>query len=381
MLENWKSFLATRSLFLCLEISAVAANPPGVIIDKSADPARVYIGSPSIAVLPDGNYVASHDFFGPGTGFNQSAVFGSGDRGKTWHKLADLDAQWWSTLFVHKGDLYIIGTSREYGNIVIRRSTDGGKIWTVPKDKSSGLLREDARYHCAPVPLTIHDGRLWRAFELAEGKREQWSALVISAPLEADLLKADNWLLSEPLQHLWSTSQWIEGNVLVTPEGKLVNILRSNLKPARPGEGDNRAAIIHISEDGRKLTHDRDKDMITFPGGAFKFTIRFDPKSQRYWSLVNDQPDADTLRNILALSSSADLRNWKVESILFRHADSKNHAWQYVDWLFEGDDIIAVSRTAWDGSHNYHDANFMTFHRFKNFRALTMADAPVFSGK
>jgi len=369
------------AVIFLMTVSTVAADPPGVIIDTSPDPARVYIGSPSLAVLPDGDYVASHDFFGPGTGLDKSVVFGSGDRGKTWRKLAELDGQWWSTLFVHKGYLYIIGTSRAEGSIVIRRSRDGGKAWTAPKDKSSGLLRDDAKYHCAPVPLLRYNDRLWRAFELVEGGRERWSALVISVPLEADLLKADNWLLSEPLQHLWSASQWIEGNVLITPDGKLVNILRSNLKPAKSGQGTNRAAIVNISDDGRKLTHERDKDSIDFPGGEYKFTIRFDPKTKRYWSLVNQRLDSNTQRNILALSSSADLRNWKVESFLLRHADSQNHAWQYVDWLFDGDDIIAVSRTAWDGSHNFHDANFMTFHRFKNFRTMTMADSPPYLGR
>jgi hypothetical protein len=50
-----------------------------------------------------------------------------------------------------------------------------------------------------------------------------------------------------------------------------------------------------------------------------------------------------------------------------------------VDWLFDGADIAAVCRTAYDdqtgGAANFHDANFLTFHRFANFRRLTMADS------
>jgi hypothetical protein len=49
--------------------------------------------------------------------------------------------------------------------------------------------------------------------------------------------------------------------------------------------------------------------------------------------------------------------------------------------MFEGNDIIAACRTAYDnsvgGARNNHDANFLTFHRWRNFRALTMADAPA----
>ena len=37
-----------------------------------------------------------------------------------------------------------------------------------------------------------------------------------------------------------------------------------------------------------------------------------------------------------------------------------------------GDDLIALSRTAWPdglgGPVRQHDANYLTFHRFKNFR-------------
>jgi hypothetical protein len=58
--------------------------------------------------------------------------------------------------------------------------------------------------------------------------------------------------------------------------------------------------------------------------------------------------------------------------------DVKNHGFQYVDWQFDGADIIAVCRTAYEdgvgGARNCHDANFLTFHRWKNFRTLTMAD-------
>lgn len=43
-----------------------------------------------------------------------------------------------------------------------------------------------------------------------------------------------------------------------------------------------------------------------------------------------------------------------------------------MDWVFDGDDIIAVSRTAFPETRGLparqHDANFLTFHRISNFR-------------
>jgi len=366
--------LAVSLFLVTLSFSVWAGDPPGGAIDYSPAEEQVYIGSPSIAVLPNGSYVASHDLFGKGTNFDEMAVFGSEDKGNTWKQRSRFKGQWWSTLFMDDADLYLIGTSREFGDVVIRRSTDGGRTWTEPKDENTGRLTDDGRYHCAPVPLVVHRGRIWRSIERALGERPEWSAMVMSAPVDSDLLRADSWLMSEPLQHLWSESQWIEGNIVVTPDGKLVNILRTNGQ----GEDKDKASIVHISEDGRQLSHDRTKDLVDFPGGGAKFTIRYDERTKRYWSIGNKQTNPDAYRNILALTSSSDLRDWKLETILLRHADQKNHAWQYVDWLFEGNDIIFVSRTAWDGSHSAHDANYLTFHRIENFRDLTMDDSPAY---
>ena len=67
------------------------AGVPGVVIDHLPAASKQYIGSPSIAILPDGAYVASHDVFGPGSTFSQTVVFGSSDRGQTWTRQAAID--------------------------------------------------------------------------------------------------------------------------------------------------------------------------------------------------------------------------------------------------------------------------------------------------
>jgi len=134
---------------------AQASSVPGVVIDHQAASTGKYVGSPSIAILPGGDYVASHDIFGPKSRYRQRAttrVFRSSDRGQTWRHLSDIDGQLWSTLFVHNGDLYIMGTLARYNDAIIRRSTDGGATWTEPKDDKTGLLLKGL-FHCAPVPV------------------------------------------------------------------------------------------------------------------------------------------------------------------------------------------------------------------------------------
>ena len=344
---------------------------PGVVIDHSPAESRRYIGSPSIAVLPNGSYVASHDFFGPGSKKNRSAVFRSEDRGETWTKLTELSGQWWSTLFTHRGALYIMGTSTEYGKAVIRRSTDNGRTWTTPKDGKSGLLIGEGQYHCAPVPVVVHKGRIWRAMEDRNPPKEwgvNFRSFVMSASVGADLLKAESWTSTNRLRfdQAWPGRAWLEGNIVISPEGKLVNILRVQ------NDDVETAAIVRISDDAKTVSFDPDKDFTHFYGGANKFAIRYDPTSNLYWSLVNKQKNPAAYRNNLTLVTSPDLKTWGVQSVILHHPDSNRHAFQYVDWLFEGDDIIAVSRTAYDdglgGAHRAHDANYMTFHRIKNFR-------------
>jgi hypothetical protein len=383
MSTNPMNLVRTTTALLILS-GAIACGPtdrevvstfPGIVIDFSAAESGRYIGSPSLAVLSNGDYVSSHDFFGPGSGEKQAGetrVFRSRDRGETWEKLCDLEGQFWSGLFVHQGSLYIMGSSRQIGSIVIRRSDDGGESWTSPRDGESGLLEANQKYHTAPMPTVVHAGRIWRSMELGEGSRPEWGALVMSAPTDADLLKAVSWTQTSVLHNNDSDLRWIEGNVVVTPEQGLVNILRTN------GLGPGKAAVTHISEDGRRLFWNPEEDLIDFIGGGAKFTIRYDEQSKRYWSIVNKQKDPETYRNLLTLTSSEDLRSWRLESILVNQLSREDRAFQYVDWLFEGDDIIAVSRTAWDGANRPHDANYMTFHRIKGFRQRTLQSPPLY---
>jgi hypothetical protein len=72
------------------------------------------------------------------------------------------------------------------------------------------------------------------------------------------------------------------------------------------------------------------------------------------------------------LVSSDDLRNWTVHSVILQDDNVQKSGFQYVDWQFENDDIIFLSRTAFFDGENYadnqHNSNFITFHRIEEFR-------------
>ncbi|MBN1442788.1 MAG: exo-alpha-sialidase [Planctomycetes bacterium] len=372
--------------------AADLSKVPGVVIDHQPASSGLYIGSPSLAVLPGGRYVASHDLFGPKSVEHERAltrVFESSDRGRSWKRIAEVQGQFWSTLFVHRADLYLMGTWKHHGNLIIRRSTDGGRTWTEPRDAKTGLLAE-GQYHTAPVPLVVHRGRLWRAFEDAMGGQkwgERYRAFVMSMPVDADPLDRSSWTFTNVLARdpAWLGGEfagWLEGNAVADPAGRIANILRVDLPP--PG---GKAALVRVSEDGRSAAFDPETGFIDFPGAAKKFTIRRDPSGEHYWSLVNyippkhQGPRPGGVRNTLALTRSKDLLRWEVRCIVLYHPDVARHGFQYVDWQFEGDDIIAASRTAYDdglgGARNHHDANLLTFHRIEGFRELTLARSVV----
>lgn len=359
--------------------------PPGAVIHHSPASSGRYIGSPSICIAPNGDYLASHDLFGPKSNEHVRAtgrLYRSSDKGATWKHLTDFDGFFWTGLFVHKGHVYTLGNDKHHGNIAIRRSTDSGQTWTAP------VIIAEGEFHTAPMPVIEHEGRLWRAMEDAHTSNkwgERYRARMMSAPAASDLLDPQSWTLSNAIarENEWlpdGFSAWLEGNAVVDPSGNLVNILRVG-NASLP----EKAAIVRISKDGKTATFNPEKDIIEFPGGSKKFTIRKDPAGPGYWSLASIIPERHAgqshpaaTRNTLALLHSANLTDWEIRSVLLYHPDTVNHGFQYVDWQFEGDAIIAACRTAWDddqgGARNNHDANFLTFHRWENFRKITRKD-------
>ena len=376
-----------------------------------------YLGSPSILRLADGALLASHDYFGlAGCPKNHeseeslTSIYRSEDDGATWVNITHIMNCYWSSLFLHGGALYIFGTSQQYGSIAIRRSEDGGFTWTHSKDESSGLLvrggyhRTPPNYHCAPVPVVVHEGRIYKAFEDCDPPVwGNFQASVMSASADADLLDAANWTLSNklPFDLEWlpdgwdkqkgSPAGWREGNIVVDPDGQLWDIMTFEAGSI----AEEKVARLRITDDGRRLSFDPATGYIDFPGAKAKFTIRRDPQTGKYLSLVNNITEPELLdkiaedsaarghrgkhpirqRNVMSLTASDDLWNWRIVKELMRDDTGLQPepsilltGFQYVDWQFDGDDLIYAVRTAYRGSRNFHDSNQIIFRRLESFR-------------
>ena len=364
--------------------SIIFDKVPGTIIHHVPAQTKNFVGCPSILKIDKDRYLASHSYFGKGSTYSETFIYESNDRGETWNYIKNIKNQIWSKILNINGVIYILGTDhcdnnlgRLNGKIVVRKSTDWGKTWSDVEDETTGLLTDGEGYHTAPTSVLVHNNRIWKAFEYApEPDRKSWESFVISASADDDLLRRDSWTFSNSIKS-WENYQWIEGNVVVNPKKKLVNILRTNLRTRSGGIGkegfieeDEPASIVYINEDRKTLEHDARKDRITFPGGGAKFVVKKDPNSEYYFSIVNPQ-DNNSYRNKLALSASKDLLEWKIIKNLLYHEDPYKHAFQYIDFEFDDKDIIFVSRTAFDdntgGADNAHNANYFTFHRINNF--------------
>lgn len=365
-------------------IPAPDYGTPGVIISHIPKSEGKYIGSPSICMLPNGDYVASHDEFGPKANTGKSGttrIFRSSDKGETWNELAVLKDQYWSNLFYLDGSLYILGVNHGHGDIVIRKSIDGGESWSMPTTSKTGKLFEGA-YHTAPTPAVIHNGRIWRALEYADALSsklpDRYGVLMISAPCDCDLLNAENWSMTNyiPADGKWLEGKfrgWLEGNALVTKEGRLIDMTRVHVWPGTA----ERAAMINVTADGSELYFQPSSGFCIFPGGSKKFTIRYDAAADRYITLSNNIVDGlekeypANVRNTLSLMYSKNLTKWSIVKTVLHHDDVKHHGFQYVDWIIDGNDIVFVSITAWDdeegGADSAHNANYLTFHRIRNY--------------
>lgn len=404
---------------------------PGVPIYYSPNNTGIFLGSPALVILPNGDYLASHDYFGSGssqTTLGQTFLYLSSDRGTNWSRLgqinqmvagaADDDGTFWNHFLQINGALYSIGNANgsSTGYMVIRRSTDNGATWTSVSNGPDNTGRLFAGQMWGPgQDYVLKYGRVWLAAERSHGSAfgDNYIA-AISAPTNADLLMPTNWSLSSTVVRdtnwLGGTFRgWLEGNTVEDPLGGLVLVMRVDNRYPNGAAIGGKAAVIRVQYNagtGATTTafsggnfdpaDPNSSGFIDFPGGTTRFTIRFDSVSQRYWTLCNYIPrkfrssayNAERFRGILVLASSPNLKDWTVERIVMAdwrlysddaaevasafNGNQTRFGFQYADWQFDGPDLVATVRTAFCDDYGDpaigHNANYYLFRRVENFR-------------
>lgn len=380
---KFKAALALLALFCCKGLALTFDAVPGVVIDYIQSPTRifgyainpVYISDPSIVVLENGDYIASHARFGSGSGSSTSGlthVFRSADKGESWQQIAELNGILRASLFVHNGDLYLLGAEAEGKPNVIRKSTDNGNTWTVPVDQNTGLLGSSGLG--TPNNPVVANGRIWSGA----------TRRLLSAPVGSDLLKASSWSITNspssagnPFGDDWQ--DWTEGQVVAAPWSSVYVLPKIRALPYT-------ALIRATSATSISFNASAPNAFPALPGGEKKFGAGRDPVTNKFYVLSNPVLAAhaggstppELVRTAAGILSSKDLVNWDVEKIYLFTANldtgSFGEGFQYFNFDLDGDDMVIVSRTAFDVGEGQrkpprgHDSNLMTFHKIQDFR-------------
>lgn len=336
-----------------------------------------FLCSPSLVRHPDGYLLASMDLYATAHPQNLTLIFRSDDEGESWHYVSELHPCFWGKMFIHKGELYMLATSTEYGDLLIGKSTDGGKTFSAPVTllRGSNGKNGNSGVHKNPQNIYRLGGRLYNTLEWGTWKNTDYghAAMVMSCDENDDLLDPESWHFSPPVPFYENTApelsglprdtMTIEGTLVVAPDGRLLNIMRFGMWHKVL------AYEVNTADPDAPLTYSR---LIDFPAHFSKFMIKYDEVSGYYYSVATAayNPDHPKTRNLLLLLRSPDLATWETVSTLldYRHEDVTKVGFQYVDFEIEGEDLIFLCRTAMNGADTYHNSNYSTFHRIQNFR-------------
>ena len=339
-----------------------------------------YLCSPSLVRHPDGYLLSSMDVFAGDHPQNLTLIFRSDDEGESWHYVSELMPCFWGKMFIHRGELYMLSCDTEYGDLQIGKSIDGGKSFSAPVTLLRGANGKNGTpgVHKNPQNVVHYNGRIYETLEWGtwENKDYRFAAIVMSCDENDDLLVPENWHFTEPrtfdrfcpeLDALPLDSVHIEGTLAVSPDGRLLNVMRFH--------GLYHKVLVYEVDLEDPDAMLRFSHLADFPANFTKFMIKRDDKTGYYYSIGTRvySPEKTGVRNLLSLLRSRDLMSWEIvyDILDYRNIDDKHIGFQYVDFEIEENDIIFLCRTSFNGANNYHDSNYQTFHRIKDFRNMT----------
>jgi len=341
-----------------------------------------YLCSPTLARVPSGALVAAMDVFESDGPQDLTLLLRSEDGGKTWRYMCDLFPAYWGTLLMRRGTLYCLATSTENGHVLIGASYDEGFTWTKPVLLfAGGCGKRSCGFQRQPMPIITHNGNIVTSVDYGSwSSPTKYGVATMFAPEDADLLDPGSWTVSDityydknwPGSPQGGSITLLEGSVYAAGDGRLVNLLRMEIAQSSPNHG--KACLLELDPDNL-VCAPKFLKIIDMPTGANSRThVLQDPVGGKYWGIGNlvTNPETPRMRSILALTVSGDGYDWRTAKILLDYSDRdpSEIGFQYTSFIFDGDDILYLSRTAFNGAHNFHDANCQTFGVVKNFRAL-----------
>ncbi len=386
-----------------------------VTVYESPDPRRVFCYSPGLVRLDGGRLVATLDLrevkHFPGPKFHrrggygrwwQGKVFTSDDAGATWTHRVDFPFMH-ARPFVAGESLYVLGQADD---LTIIRSRDGGVTWSEPARLSQGQ-----RWGQAPSNVHYDNGCVY--LTMATGG----CIVLMRAKVDDDLTRPESWTFASRLDTTALLDEMnLEGfgfpfrgkAVAISGESHVVQFVNPDhvwFDPTRrtfhiwakvKHGGTGYAAVLKVVEQGdepgtgpmetllEKTPSGKTMLFVPMPGGQMKFHVLYDDQSERYWLLSTQATDsmirADRLpagrynapndqRRRLQLHFSKNMVDWCFAGLVAVGPVEKASR-HYASMVFDGDDLLVLSRSGDERAKSAHDGNLITFHRVKDFRDL-----------
>lgn len=379
------------------------------ILFESPSPEDVYCYTPALCHGFDGRIIAGFDLGGPGTEKlmgprsdsgdyptgNQVRIFLSDDDGANWRESPSYLPMLHAMLFRAGKFLYAIGQS---GRLLISRSADNGESWSTP-----AVLESEHQWHQSAGRIDSRNGKIYLVYEqrIPGAAWPGVSPVLMSAAEDADLCDPASWTFSEPFRAesmlhrlapgsmpsnvncILETSViriYNQNNVFFDPEDRTVLLLMR----AETGRGNIGAVLKGVErKDGslgiELLEYPAGSPLflIPLPGGQMKFHIDYDPVSQLYWMVSSPKLDTYLKTGLTYVESADDRRRlelfWSVDGLEFESAGiialgNGKGARHYASLLFNGDDLLVLTRSGDSRAKDLHDGNLITLHRVRNFR-------------
>jgi len=407
-----------------------------LVLRRSNDPARIQVYSPGLARLASGRLVATCDVSTPVDMTSKGALLESRKRWMHEFYTSDNHGRSWTLRgeapmmharpFEAGRSVYVLGQA---GDLTIVRSTDGGETWSGP-----ARLTEGQKWHQAPCNVHYANGRVYLVMERqTDPDFKGWvvsvlAPVVMSAPVDADLMRRDSWTFSNELSfnevlrqagppHLIGTPffpngptvsgpgdrrhmapiGWLESNVVqftdpdhvwFDPSGRTFHLWMrahtgtSNLACiAKAVESEDRKSItvsLEHAPTGEPMLY------VPCPGGHMKFHIVYDAKMRLFWLVSSQSTDSMTRpdrlpaerynlpnneRHRLALHFSKNCVDWCYAGLI-AEGGSPRQARHYASAVIDGEDLHVLSRSGDERAATAHDGNMITFHTVRNFRRL-----------
>jgi hypothetical protein len=356
------------------EIACVVVDRPQYSEDEPLHAQGWRFAAANLVVMKDGTLIASVERVRHNDAHLGSSLCRSTDKGAHWVRITPGPALEGASLFDDDGTLYLMGSIGGWTSAspVIYRSEDHGETWSHPRNAVTGYILGGAKLDACSGPALLSGGRVWKAFTRPFGQPTATGgdrALVASAALGADLLRAEAWR--------WSSELPLEGKSGTIWER--TRLVADKVGPPRliVYLGNARTCVASMSADGLEL-----KKCEPQPGGsdldALGARMERDPKSGSLFALAafpdstqSPVPSA-SLCSEVSLLASRDGSAWDLRTVLLRGNPCARFS--CADWAVDGEDLVAVVGGSLAESS---DTRALLFLRVPKFRERKFGDPPA----